>query len=256
MGRMDAALRMPITTKRRMTGHGIMDTAKTVGSHVGKYLLSSFMMDPVGTYVSVNDTFGSRITNDKFVSSLDDERPYHALGFNYLGPNTDAEHRTALGVLPVNATDACAQQHDLDYGMIKKQVEDMKITRTQADKKVRAVDNKFRKCLDEADVDGWYEKAINRGSNSIFGLKAMAEDVGVIPASQFAGYGEKKNAITDQIKKKQKKEEREKEKKDPLKNLRIEAMKLTGGKSRYTKRCKPAPTNLHKTLSKLAIDSI
>lgn len=72
-----------------------------------------------------------------------DENLFTQYGYEWLGPGTDVEWNMQHNVQPVDALDAAAKQHDLEYYSIKKALDYGELTYDQAVRAVSAADRRL-----------------------------------------------------------------------------------------------------------------
>jgi hypothetical protein len=110
------------------------------------------------------------------------DKPAHYPGHNYTGPGTPLEDNLLFNIEPVNAIDAAARQHDVDYFYIAQRLHLGRITRQQAIKDTREADLKLLHSATAAEgiIDG-----SQRAVMTIMQAKMKLEDLGLMNPLKF-----------------------------------------------------------------------
>lgn len=111
------------------------------------------------------------------------------------GPGTKVEMRLKRNDTGTSATDTACKQHDIDYSNIKTSLKSGRISKEEAEKRVRASDNKLlnasaRSLLtDHSPLNALHATATQTGIR----LKKLGEDVGIIDKTHYLGKGKGKD---------------------------------------------------------------
>jgi hypothetical protein len=180
---------MPLSNNRETFGH----THRRANIHKGSGLICD---DEVVKKERMNTRPG--FSGEKHGYSL-----CSGARFNYLGPSTNVDARLARGDKPINDLDSFAQEHDIAYNKIAKDVKAKRIDRPEFVARVKKADEIFK------------EKAVKSKDAPILGkiaskailAKEIGEDLGVLSRSTFSGGGmikkpEKEIKPADRLKKK------------------------------------------------------
>lgn len=147
------------------------------------------------TYPSINP---SDIKKENYVPPRTWTDPYthkrvkehHLRGQNFAGPGTQITRRLKEHIIPTTFTDAGAQRHDIDYYNARDLLRRGKISRNQAEARVRSSDKKL------VDVAKKQVKSKNKFERTtarkvMVGIRGKMglENVGLMSKSKFLGAG-------------------------------------------------------------------
>lgn len=112
----------------------------------------------------------------------------HWPGHNFTGPGTKIEKRLQLGQpydTPVDAVDACAKKHDIDYLNIRNKLSAGQIDRQDAINLTRQSDDVFINCVEKSKPKGVNGKLAQYIVGDIIKGKKFLENAGVIDPLRF-----------------------------------------------------------------------
>ena len=100
--------------------------------------------------------------------------------YNYAGPGTKVEERLAQNIQPIDAIDAAAKQHDIDYTLNFQ--EKMKQGKTVSKKEVQDADKRF---VEKVKMNRNDNKLFATAIPPLFKAKKLAEDTGILDHTSF-----------------------------------------------------------------------